>query len=273
MIHTLMALKISPVDILPLLNMIKDNASDRRQIEKLVLEYYKKTSKSITSPHHNPLRTRVVHSLRNLQLLQDQGSDIKLTPEGMHLCHFSTNPGIYKKELAKMLLHIDRETCHIIDLIKAMNNNARYRDIVCKLENTGITVKKSDDKLRRWLQFLTYCEILQYAPPLYRLNSGVIEALESESQTISPAQFEEILYEEYDKIKKTQGLYVSIPAIKQAVSDRLKAKGFFPSEFQDRLLTTIQKGSSRKIVLSETGVRQAGGIFDGKIYYYFIFIG
>ena len=60
--HTLIPLKISPADIQSLLDIINNNKGDRKQMERLVLEYYKKISKSMTSPHHNPLRTRVVHS-------------------------------------------------------------------------------------------------------------------------------------------------------------------------------------------------------------------
>ena len=153
-----------------------------------------------------------------------------------------------------------------------MNRNARYEDMVYELEKADVTIKKSDDRLHRWLQFLTYCEILQYAPPLYRLDSGVVEALKSESQPISSTLFEEILYEEYDEIKKTRGSYVPIPAIKQKVSTKLQKKGFVPLDFQDYLLTIIKKGSRRKIVLSETGVRHTGGIFHGKTYYHFIVI-
>ena len=268
----IIALKISPADVMPLLCIIKDNVGDRKRTERLVLEHYKKTSKSITSPHHNPLRTRVVHSLRNLWLLQNQGSDIELTPEGMYLCCFSSNLERSKKELARIILRIDSEKCHIIDLIKGMSRNARYVDIVCGLEKVGVTVKKTDDKLRRWLQFLTYCEIVQYTQPFYRLNSGVIEALGLEPQHISLVQFEETLYEEYDTIKKTRGAYVSIPEIKQAVSKRLKNKGFVPLDFRDRLLTVIQESPRRRIVLTETGIRQTGGIFHDKTYYYFIVI-
>ena len=153
-----------------------------------------------------------------------------------------------------------------------MSGNARYEDMVCGLEKVGVTVKKTDDKLRRWLQFLTYCEIVQYTHLFYRLNSGVVEALESEPQHISLAQFEETLYEEYDTIKKTRGAYVPIPEIKQAVSKRLTNKGFVPLDFRDRLLATIQESPRRKIVLAETGIRQTGGIFHDKTYYYFIVI-
>lgn len=270
--YTIIALKISSADIVHLLSIINDNVGSRKLMEELVLKYYKKTSKIIASPHHNPLRTRVVHSLRNLQLLQGQGLDIELTPEGIHLCSFSNNPEKFKKALAKIILHIDEKKCHIIDLIKKMNRNVKYEDIVYELEKADVTVKKGDDKLRRWLQFLLYCEILKYTPPFYRFDTGIIEALKSESQPIPPTEFEEILYEEYDAIKKTRGIYVSIPAIKQAVFERLKNKGFMPFEFQDHLLTIIQEEPRRKIVLSETGVRQTGGIFYSKTYYHFIII-
>ena len=269
MTYTLMALKISPDDILPLLCMINSNVGDRKHMENCVLEYYKKTSKSLTSPHHNPLRTRVVHSLRKLQLLQGEGLDINLTPEGTHLVF--TKPENYKKELAKMILRIDNKTCHIIDLIKKIDGCISYKSMVTELRRIGIVVKNTDDKLRRWLQFLTYCGIIQYESSLYKLNSEVVDALNAKSEQIPLAQFEKILYEEYYKIKKLRGAYVPIPIIKSAVSGRLKDKGFVPWDFQDYLIKTIQSNPT-KIVLSETGVRQEGGIFHNKVYYHFVTI-
>ena len=270
--HTLIALKISALDVLPLLGAIKEATGDRKRMEILVLKYYKKTSKRITSPHHNPLRTRVVHSLRKLKLLQDQGDNIKLSAEGLHLYNISDKPEKYKKEFAQMILRLDREKCHIIDLIQEMNGKAKYNKLLFELGKKDPKGKNIDEKLRRWLQFLTYCEILHYQSPVYKLNMAALNGLESKSQSISLVEFEKILYEEYDKIKKTQGVYVPIPRIKSVVAGRLAYKGFWPGDFECYMLKLIQKHPTKKIILAETGVRKTGGIFHNKIYYHFVVI-
>lgn len=270
--HILLALKISPTDVLPMLKIIKENMGHRKNMEELALVHYKKTSKQIASPHINPFRVRVVHSLRKLRLLQGENQNISLTPEGKYLHSISENIEVYKKELSRILLQIDNEKCHILDIFQKTNNELRYNQVVEELGKDGIKVKKTDDKLRRWLQFLAYCEILHYTPPIYHFNSDMIEALESKSQLVSKKEFKKILYEEYNKIKKDKGTYVSIPVIKTLVSSRLKNKGFTPLDFKEYLINAMTEKSDKKISLSETGVRQVGGIFHNKTYYHFLTI-
>ncbi len=269
----LLALKISPTDVLPLLQIIEENNGNRKKIEELTLEHYKKNSKNFASPHLSPFRVRVAHSLRKLRLLQGENQNVMLTLEGRYLYSISENIELYKKELSRILLQLDNEKCHILDIFQKTNQQMRYKDIVEELGKNGIIVKKTDDKLRRWLQFLAYCEILQYVPPVYHFNSHVIEALESKSQPVSAKEFKKVLYEEYEKIKKDKGTtYVSIPAIKTAVSSKLKSKGFTPLDFKEYLIEAITKSPDKKITLSETGIRQIGGIFYNKTYYYFLSI-
>jgi|APSaa5957512535_1039671.scaffolds.fasta_scaffold07575_7 hypothetical protein len=268
----LLALKISPTDVLPMLKIIEENVGNRKEIEQLALEHYKKTSKQIASPHLNPFRVRVAHSLRKLRLLQGENQNVSLTPEGKYLYSISENIEVYKKELSRILLQIDNEKCHILDIFQKTNNELRYNEVVEELGKGGIQIKKTDDKLRRWLQFLAYCEILYYSPPIYRFNSDVIEALESRSQPVSKKEFKKTLYQEYDKIKKDKGTYVSIPAIKTLVSSRLKNKGFTPLDFKEYLINAMTEKPDKKISLSETGVRQVGGILHNKTYYHFLTI-
>ena len=186
---SLISLKISPCDVIHLLQIIDENMGNRKKIEDLTLEYYKKTSKNFASPHHSPFRVRVAHSLRKLRLLQGENTNVMLTPEGKHLYSISRNIASYKKELARMILQIDDEKCHILNIFQKITPEMNYKEIVQELEKSGIAVKKTDDKLRRWLQFLTYCEILFYDPPTYHFNSDMVKALKSNPQPVSMEEF------------------------------------------------------------------------------------
>ena len=268
----LLALKISPTDVLHLLTIIHNHPNDRKTIESLTLEYYKKSSKHINTPHLNPFRTRVVHSLRKLHLLAGEKSEIALNTEGEHLYSLSTDLDQYKKEFARLVLHIDMEKCKIVDMFSQLGKVLTYDQIVEQLRVDEIIVKKSDDKLRRWLQFLTYCDILSYSSSVYELNKNNVEALQNPTQIITMNEFKKILYQEYEVIKKSKGAYVSIPLLKAAVSNRLKNKGFSPIEFGGRLIELIENKPDKKILLSQTGVRQSGGILYNKAYYHYILI-
>lgn len=268
----LLALKISPTDVLPMLKIIEENEGNRKEMEQLALEHYKKTSKQIASPHLNPFRVRVAHSLRKLRLLQGENKTVTLTPEGKYLHSISDNLEMYKKELSRILLQLDDEKCHILDIFRRTKNDLKYNDIVEELSKQDTIVKKTDDKLHRWLQFLSYCELLTLAPPTYHFNSDMITALKSKSPPVSSKEFKKTLYAEYEKIKKEKGTYVSIPAIKTMVSSQLKNKGFTPLDFKEYLIKTMALKSEKKITLSETGVRQVGGILHNKTYYHFLTI-
>lgn len=268
----LLSLKISPLDVIPLLKIIDNNQGNRAKIEQLTLEYYQKSSKQASSPHISPFRVRVGHSLRKLRLLEGENLNVSLTPEGKYLNTISQNTEQFKKELGRILLQLDNEKCNILTIFKKIGNQLNYKKIVQELEHTGLKIKPTDDKLRRWLQFLSYCEILSYSSPIYTFNSEVVEALEKKPQTISLKEFKKILYAEYENIKKDKGSYVSIPSIKIAVSSKLKNKGFTPLDFKEYLIRTMSEKPDKKIVLSETGVRQTGGIFHDKTYYHFLTI-
>ncbi len=268
----LLALKISPTDVLPMLKIIEENVGNRKEIEQLALKHYKKTSKQIASPHLDPFRVRVTHSLRKLRLLQGENQNVTLTPEGKYLYSISDSLEMYKKELSRILLQLDNEKCHILDIFKKTKKDLKYNDLVEELGRQDTLVKKTDDKLRRWLQFLAYCELLTYSPPIYHFNSNMVEALESKPQLVSSKEFKKILYAEYEKIKKEKGTYVSIPSIKSLVSSKLKNKGFTPLDFKEYLIKTMTDKPDKKIILSETGVRQVGGIFHNKTYYHFLTI-
>ena len=264
-------LKIKPEDVLPLLKIIKEN-NNRKKIEQETLKYYKQSSKHIDTPHLNPFRTRVPHSLRKLLLIKGEKNEYGLTTEGEYLYNFSDDFNRYRKELAKMILHIDIDKCKITEIFQQNKKTLSYNEIVDILRNNNIIISKSDDKLRRWLQFLTYCGILSYEPPLYTLNMSMLESLQVPEQNIPLKEFKKILYQEYKKLKKGKGPYVSIPLLKSAVSEKLKQKGFSLFDFKSFLIKTIKEKSSKKINLHETGVREGGGIMDDKVYYHFISI-
>lgn len=268
----LLALKISPTDVLPLLTIIHNHPNDRKTIESLTLEYYKKSSKHLNSPHLNPFRTRVVHSLRKLHLLEGEKSEITLNPEGEYLYSLSTHLDQYKKTFSRLILQMDMEKCKILNIFNQFGKVLTYDQIVERLREDEVIVKKSDDKLRRWLQFLTYCDILSYSSFVYSLNESNIEALQNPTQVITINEFKKILYQEYEIIKKSKGAYVSIPLLKASVSNRLKNKGFSPFEFEGRLIELIENNPDKKILLSQTGVRQSGGILYNKAYYHYILI-
>jgi len=268
----LLALKISPLDVLHLLEIIETNPNDRKTVERLTLEYYKQNSKSTSSPHLHPFRTRVGHSLKKLRLTQGENQNITLTPEGKHLRSISSDIEKYKSALARMILRLDDEKCHVVPILQKFKKPFKYDDIVEELKKKGMDIKPSDDKLRRWLQFLTYCEILHYDPPKYTFDSNMVEALEMKPQPISLQEFKKSLYAEYARIKNNRGTYVPIPLLKDAVSTKLKAKGFVPLDFKEYLLRAIHEKPDRNIVLFETGVRQAGGILHNKTYYHFLTI-
>jgi len=101
---------------------------------------------------------------------------------------------------------------------------------------------------------------------------SMLESLQVPEQNIPLKEFKKILYQEYKKLKKGKGPYVSIPLLKSAVSEKLKQKGFSPFDFKSFLIKTIKEKSSNRINLHETGVREGGGIIDDKVYYHFISI-
>ena len=270
--HVFLPLKISPVDVLPLLLIIEKNENDREKIELVTIDYYKKSSKNIQSPHLSPFRVRVAHSFRKLHLLEGENLNISLSAEGKYLCTLSKDLNKFKRELARIILQLDIEKCNIIEIFKNSKASLSYKDLVNKLKKNEIVVKKTDDKLRRWLQFLTYCDIVSFNSSVYTLNSNVVEALLAPKKTILVKEFKKVLYDEYEELKKSRGAYVSIPLIKSAVTNRLKNKGFSPFDFKYLLMKLISESSGKRILLSQTGVQQVGGIMENNIYYHFLAI-
>lgn len=270
--NILLALKISPTDVLPLLLIIHNHVNDRKKMESQTLEYYKKSSKHIQSPHLNPFRTRVVHSMRKLGLLEGKKSEITLNAEGEYLYSLSSDLDKYKKEFARIVLQLDIEKCKTVELFSNFDKSLTYNQIVEQLKKNDVIIKKSDDKLRRWLQFLNYCDILWYDNPSYELNKNNVAALKLPSQNITMNEFKKVLYDEYEKLKKIKGAYVPIPSLKVAITGRLKEKGFSPFDFKNFLINLIESKPEKKILLSQTGVRQEGGILYNKDYYHYLSI-
>ncbi|MCV0400998.1 MAG: hypothetical protein K5777_03325 [Nitrosopumilus sp.] len=269
--NTLLALKISPKDVLPLLQII-ESSKTRDEIEKKTFEYYKKSSKDIHSPHISPFRVRVAHSFRKLGLITGDKHEIKLTPEAKFLLEKSENLDKFKKEFSRLILHLDQEKVKLINFLKKIDGSFTYNDIVENFEKEGITIKKTDDKLRRWLQFLFYCDLISFSSPYYEINLITLTALDTAVKKVSIKEFEKILYEEYEILKKNKGSYVPILDLTLSVSNKLKHKGFAPIDFKEHLLKTISSKPKKQITLSETGVRKEGGIIHNKVYYYFLSI-
>lgn len=267
----LLALKISPTDVSSLLKIIFENKGHRKIMEELTLNYYKKSSRQSNTPHLSPLRVRVAHSLRKLGLLTGMKESIQLTSEGEYLYSIIDDLNAFKRELSRIILQIDEKKCRILVFFNN-KKSLRYNDIVNELKKENIIIKKNDDKLRRWLQFLTYCNIISFSSQGYTLDTDYLEALKTTRKKISLKKFESVLYGEYKILKNKKGSYASIPSLKSAVSSKLKNKGFTPFDFNDFLIDLIEDTPKKRIILSKTGVRQVGGIFYKKAYYHFLSI-
>jgi len=189
----------------------------------------------------------------------------------------------FKYQFGRILYEIDKEKCKVIpSLLKASNqekeNTATYKRLVSALVNNGVETHEEDERLRKWLPFLDYVDLIEKTGKAsFRANVKLIENYKLKKPTASFQSFEEILFEEYEKLETTEGIYVPIYKLVMSVCDKLIERGYFFNtyDFKTSFVTLLNKYSSlerKKILLSQPGKREEEGIYIANTYYYFISI-
>jgi len=224
-------------------------------------------------------------SLRKLKLIIGRGRFLQLNSNGKLLLKSYSSGGFdkFKYQFGRILYEIDKRKCKVVPSLLEISKREKrdtvtYKQLVSTLTNKGVETCEKDERLRKWLPFLEYVDLIKKPEKTnLMVNLKLIKDYKLRKPTAPFKLFEETLFEEYKKSEVRDGIYVPIYKLVMKVCTTLIQEGYFFStyDFEASFVALLNKYSSlerKKILLSQPGKREEEGIYIDNTYYYFISI-
>lgn len=224
-------------------------------------------------------------SLRKLKLIAGRGQLLQLNSNGKLLLKSYSSGGVaeFKYQFGRILHEIDKKNCKVIpslvEISERENRNVvRYEELVSTLLNKGIETYEKDERLKKWLPFLEYVNLIERMDKtLFQVNLKLVKEYRLKKPTAPFKLFETTLFEEYERLEAKEGIYVPIYILIMSVCSKLIEKGYYFNtfDFEKFFVDLLNKYGSlekKKILLSQPGKREEEGIYVDNTYYYFISI-
>lgn len=277
MSQRLPALKLQPhtLPLGKLLEAIDSNAGNYQRIEEALYNLWLESTRRTRAPtKRNSLRAVIGPSLRHLGLARGEGNDFRLTGAGKRLLDAFRKWGEprLKKELAAHLVRADKSNwVGLLGRLKQAGGQQPLTSILGQLRSELGESAIDQDKLRKYLKFFTYTELISFQDGTIRLRQKQADAAEAYSfRTLSEQELVRLVQEAYTKLRiPSVSPFVPIPDIRDEVC---KQTGLFSDDF-DMLLARIQRETRDYILqFSQPMVRRPGGLHVGNTYFYYLAI-
>jgi len=270
--------KASPEDVLDLLKIIKKHAGNIELMRRNIHEYLLKKSKRGRRNKYNSVYAICFPTLKRLNLLDGEGPDIHLSPDGEALIKAHEEKGDldYKRLFAKIILRVDFENAHVAEnLMELSKDTISNKELVDFLKSRGVDTDENDDRLKKWLRYLKFVNFIEEYKGKFRINKFQINGILYGEQKIDFDVFLNELFKIYNKLQsKARGSkFVKIPELERELCTKLRDYYFTTFDFRENLKKLKRKEiNNKKIIFSKPGAREKGGIKINGIYYYYISI-
>lgn len=224
-------------------------------------------------------------SLRKLKLIVSHGQLLRPNSNGRMLLRSYSQDGFngFKYDFGRLVYDIDEAECMLISSLRdslqgTMLNSVSYEDLVLALAKKGIDTSQKDERLRKWLPFLKFVDLIRDVDEgRLAMDLQLIEEYERRKNTVKFETFEKMVFDEYDKLETKEGVYVPIFVLEERTCSKLIDDGnlFSTFDFERYLIMLLRKYSSlkkKKILLSKPGKREEEGVYVDNAYYYYISI-
>jgi len=280
-------MKATARSILGLLECIDGNEGDIGGTKDCIHQHLQKLS---VKERQRNIRSDVygvaLPSLRKLQLIIGHGSFLRLNCNGKLLLKSFSLRGFdeFKSHFRRIIYEIDNRKCKVISSLREVldskpnHDAATYEQLVSSLVKKGIETHENDERLRKWLPFLEYVDLIKTVDEnSLHVNFDRVRDCERKGVSAPFELFERLFFEEYEKLEVKEGIYIPIFALRDNVCIQLIEKGHFFNTFDFEKLLIILLGKyssleSKKILLSQPGKREEDGMYVDNTYYYFISI-
>lgn len=279
-------IKAAPRMILELLKCVAENEGNVLDMKNCIHTYLQTLSgKDRPRNIRSDVYGVTLPSLRKMDLVIGHGHFLQLSSNGRLLLRSYSSGGFdeFKYQFGRIIYEIDVRKCLVIPSLLEISgskehNAVKYGQLVSKLREKGIGTHEKDERLRKWLPFLRYVDVIKTIDKdLFRIN---IELVRSYKLRRTPAPFElfeKTLFEEYEKLQIKEGVYVPIYMLKENVCAQLMERSypFNTFDFEIFFVDLLNKHRSldrKKILLSQPGKREEEGMYVDNTYYYFISI-
>lgn len=277
MANLLPALKLQPhtLPLGQLLEAVDNHTGNYKQIEEAVYRVWLGSTRRTRAPNkRNALRAVIGPSLRHLGLARGEGNDFRLTGAGKRLLEAYQTSGEprMKKELAAHLVRVDKD--YWVDLLgrlRQAGGRLPLMSILDQLRGELVNSEVDQDKLRKYLKFFEYADLVSFQDGDIRLHQKQADAAQAYSfRTLSEQEFVQALKEAYTRrVDRTRSPFVAIPVLRDEVCERT---GLFSDDF-DLLLMRVPRETEEYILqFSQPMVRRPGGLHVGNIYLYYLAI-
>jgi len=270
-------IKLHPKDILPILQIIKDN-DDHGLVRKRIHRYLSDVAPTGSISFRNAVYALSFHTLRVLKLIEGRGEELHLSVDGLILVNTYAKNGTesYYKELAKIVARVDREYVHVLEAIQDLDSEVfRVEDLQKQLVTRGVESPSRGGKLTKWLRLLEYVRFVDKINDEYQFNEYQLRAIDKDFIGISLESFFHILKGSYDVLtsKRRGNPYIPIPEIEDYVCHRLLNEGFSTFDFRRYLKRLYnRKVDGHNVYFSKPGAREANGLRIDSNYYYYVAI-
>jgi len=282
----LITIKATPHMILGLLKCINENEGNIPNMKNCIHLYLQKLSgKEKQRNIRSDVYGVALPSLRKLKLIRGHGRLLRLNSNGKLLLRSHSAGGIdkFKHQFGRLLLDIDERNCKIVSSLVDISSIKRsdsvsHGRLVKALVEKGIETREKDERLRKWLPFLKFVSLIREVKEnTLQVNFELLESYKMERTIVSSEAFEEIVFEEYQKLEIKEGVYVPICMLSERTCARLIERGdsFTTFDFERYFIALLNKYSSlekKKILLSQPGKREEEGMYIDNTYYYFVSI-
>ncbi|MFX0135553.1 MAG: hypothetical protein ACFFDN_18050 [Candidatus Hodarchaeota archaeon] len=270
----ILPVKAKPETIPHTLEIIQKYEGDINQIINGIVEYLQQESQRQKKPSRRILYYAVtIPTLRKLKLIEGEGADIRLSPNGKRLfdAYYSAGISGFKKEFACHLLWIDSEDGNVISTLQK-SSPLSIKELINKIQ---LSEQTTLDRLKKWLNYLKFVELVKLESDRVIIRNSQLEAsLKKKNLQFQENEFIDVLLSEYKQIRNENvGMaYIPIPAIRDKVCEKFSDRGMWTWDF-DKLLITLPRETDKYILqFTQPMERKEGGIYIGKRYYYFLHI-
>lgn len=282
----ILIMKAAPYMILNLLRCVERKVGNIPDMKKCIHSYLQGLSgrgkqRNIRSDVYGV----TLPSLRKLKLIIGRGRFLRPNSNGELLLRSYSSGGFdeFRYQFGRILYEIDNRKCKVIASSlevyeREKRNTVTYKELVSTLASKGVETHEKDERLRKWLPFLEYVDLIEKTGRTdFKVNLKLVKDYKLKKTTVPFKLFEKTLFEEYKKLEIREGIYVPIYKLVMRVCTRLLQEGYFFNtyHFETSLVALLNKYSSlekKKILLSQPGKREEEGIYIDNTYYYFISI-
>ncbi|MCW4011126.1 MAG: hypothetical protein NWF05_10990 [Candidatus Bathyarchaeota archaeon] len=280
----LFVVKAQPATVLGLLKCIDQNEGNTDNMKMCVnLHLQKCSGKTKKRNLRSDFYGITLPLFRKLKLISGHGRFLRLNSNGKLILRKFYDGGFeeFKHHFGRLILEVDKANCRVVSSLIELSSRGLvtvgYPALVEILAQKGISTSDKDERLRKWLPFLTYFELVKEENTVFQVNSSLINRFVAERDLVPFNVFEKVIFEEYEILEAKEGIYVPIHELMEAACVRLIEKGFpfLTFDFSRYLSNLLKKHSSmveKKILLSQPGKREEEGIYVDDTYYYFISI-